>query len=77
MQLGGLILTAAVCLFALNNWHATRCSSKRSKEDVEAYIENIKDRLLEAESQNIKNALVIQNTLKVLENKLFKVCITY
>ena len=68
---GSIVIVAATVLFMLNNWHATKCSSSKTSEEIADYIESLKDRLLEAESQAIRNELIISSTLKELEKKLY------
>ena len=70
---GSIVIIAAAILFVLNNWHATKCSSSKTSEDIADYIESLKDRLLEAESQVIRNELIISDTLKELEKRLYNV----
>ena len=70
---GSIVIIAAAILFILNNWHATKCSSNKTSEEIAEYIESLKDRLLEAESQAIRNELILSGTLKELEKRLYNI----
>lgn len=38
-------------LFGLNYWHASKCASDRSPDEVEEMVAALKNRLLESESK--------------------------
>lgn len=49
--LAGCLLGVVFGLFGLNYWHTTKCADSKSPDEIEAYIEGINRRLLQAESQ--------------------------
>lgn len=47
----GCLLGVAVGLFGLNFWHMAKCQDSKTPDEIEAYVEGINRRLLQAESQ--------------------------
>lgn len=45
------VLGLGLGLFGINYWHATKCASDRSPDEIEDMIQSLTRRLLEAESQ--------------------------
>lgn len=45
------VLGLGLGLFGINYWHATKCSSDRSPDEIEDMIVALKNRLLESESK--------------------------
>jgi len=73
------VIGLGIGLFGINYWHATKCASDRSPDEMEDLIEALKRRLLQAESQIYKNELLmgkvihsLQNNLLALEKKEFE-----
>ena len=65
------ILGVVVGLFGLNYWHATRCGvGAKTPDEIETYVEGINRRLLQAESLTIKNGLMLEKLLTLLQPKL-------
>lgn len=46
-----IYILKGVALFSLNYWHASKCSSDRSPDEIEELILTLKNRLLESESK--------------------------
>lgn len=72
MVLAACVLGIALGLFGLNFWHATNCASGRSADAMEKYVESLNRRLLQAESQVIKNEIFMDKLLISLQYKLMK-----
>ena len=49
------VLGLGMGLFGINYWHATKCSSDRSPDEVEDMVVALKNRLLESESKVTEN----------------------
>ena len=45
------VLGLGLGLFGINYWHATKCSSDRSPDEIEDMVIALKNRLLESESK--------------------------
>ena len=45
------VLGLGIGLFGINYWHATKCASDRSPDEIEDMIVSLKNRLLESESK--------------------------
>lgn len=45
------VIGVAIGLFGLNYWHASKCTSSRSPDEIEEYVEALNRRLLQAESK--------------------------
>jgi hypothetical protein len=45
------VLGLGLGLFGINYWHATKCASDRSPDEIEDMIVALKSRLLESESK--------------------------
>ena len=67
------ILGVVVGLFGLNYWHASKCGvGARTPEEIEAYVAGIGRRILQSESLTIKNGLLLEKMLILLQSKLAK-----
>lgn len=53
------VLGLGLGLFGINYWHATKCASDRSPDEIEDMVQALTRRLLEAESQVSTSFLVI------------------
>jgi flagellar basal body-associated protein FliL len=51
IMLVACLLGVVVGLFGLNFWHMAKCADSKSPDEIEAYVEGINRRLLQAESQ--------------------------
>ena len=69
--LAGLILFGALALFGLNIYSHQECQHK-TPEELDEYILTINRRLLEAESENIKNSVMMDKILHLIQAKLGK-----
>jgi hypothetical protein len=49
--LAACVLGLGLGLFGINYWHATKCASDRSPDEIEDMIISLKSRLLESESK--------------------------
>jgi len=45
------VVGLGVGLFSINYWHATKCASDRSHQEVDTLVDALNRRLLQAESQ--------------------------
>ena len=45
------LIGISIALFGLNFWHASKCVDSKSPAEVDAYIDALNKRLLQAESQ--------------------------
>eukprot|EP01041_Mallomonas_annulata_P008381 gene8381-17285_t len=66
------IIGIGLGILGLNYYHATRCTGSESSEEMELYIKSIEKRLLQAESQNIRNAIVMDKIIKTMQSRLTK-----
>lgn len=66
------IIGIGVGILGLNFWHATRCNGSSGSSQTEKYIEAIQKRLLQAESQNIKNTIMMERLLNNIQSRLAK-----
>jgi len=67
------VLGLGLGLFGINYWHATKCSSDRSPDEIEDMVIALKNRLLESESKVSKNVLDdhhLTMNRKIYHNKL-------
>ena len=64
-----LLLLGAVALFCMNIYSHQECQHKTA-EELEEYIQSINKRLLEAESENIKNSVLMDKVLHLVQTKL-------
>jgi len=67
------ILGIGVGLLSLNYYHASRCTGSQSTDEMETFIASIEKRLLQAESKNIQNAIIMDKVLRVLQSRLVKI----
>eukprot|EP00607_Mallomonas_marina_P005171 CAMPEP_0182429608 /NCGR_PEP_ID=MMETSP1167-20130531/31558_1 /TAXON_ID=2988 /ORGANISM="Mallomonas Sp, Strain CCMP3275" /LENGTH=217 /DNA_ID=CAMNT_0024613537 /DNA_START=124 /DNA_END=777 /DNA_ORIENTATION=+ len=67
------ILGIGIGLLGLNFYHATRCTGSQSSVEMETYITSIEKRLLQAESQNIRNAIVMDKLVRAVQSRLVKI----
>ena len=49
--LAACVLGVGIGLFALNYWHATKCATEKSPDEIENLMESLNRRLLQSESQ--------------------------
>ena len=69
--LAGLLLLGAIALFCMNIYSHQECQHK-TQEELDEYIDSINRRLLEAESENIKNSVLMDKILHLVQTKLGK-----
>eukprot|EP01038_Epipyxis_sp_PR26KG_P007777 gene7777-10565_t len=67
-----ILVGVGLGLFGLNMWHTSKCSSAHSPEEIEEFIEAINKRLLQSESQILKNELLMNNILNSVQKTLLK-----
>lgn len=71
--LAGCLLGATIGLFGLNFWHASRCTiNSHTQEEMEEYLESVTKRLLNAESQTLKNGLIMDKLIYSFQSHLYK-----
>ena len=68
--LAGSLVMLALTLFGISYYHSWRCAHVKSSEEVEGNILGMRKRLAELESKNIFNALVIRNSLRLIQSRL-------
>jgi hypothetical protein len=62
--LAACVLGVGLGLFGFNIWHTSRCSSVGAQhEDIEENVKGLNRRLLEAESQVLRNELLMNKIL--------------
>lgn len=66
------MIGVGVGVFVLNFWHASRCNGSAASDHTDKYIEAIQKRLLQAESQNIKNTIIMERLLYNIQSRLAK-----
>lgn len=71
------MMVIALAITYLNYQHATNCAgsgdskSDGKEKDMKLFLESLNRRLLEAESQNIHNARILDNIIDKLQHKVF------
>jgi hypothetical protein len=66
------VLGLGIGLFGINYWHATKCSSDKSPQEMEEMIAALSRRLLQSESLVHKNEILVNKVIKTMEANLFK-----
>mmetsp|Transcript_12332 Transcript_12332/g.16946 ORF Transcript_12332/g.16946 Transcript_12332/m.16946 type:complete len:250 (-) Transcript_12332:42-791(-) len=71
---GACIIGIGLGLFGLNFWQATRCGvgTVHSHEEIEGFIDALTKRLLNSESQAIKNELLVTKVISAMQLHLKK-----
>ena len=67
----GCLICVALGLFGLNIYSSQECQHK-SNEELMEYLETINRRLLEAESENIRNSVMMDKVSHLMQSKLGK-----
>lgn len=65
-----LVLAFGIILIGFNYWHAMKCVQNGGMGDLEDYAKAIEKRLLEVESQGLKNNILLEKVLKEVEHRL-------
>jgi hypothetical protein len=68
---GACVLALGTCLFLINYWHATACASDRSSEEIDFMVANLKSKLLQSESDLLKNEILMNKLIHSMQNNLF------
>lgn len=71
--LAACVMGIALGLFGFNIWHTSRCSTGGEHEDMEEYIAAFNRRLLESESQVLRNEILMNKVLATMQSELLKV----
>jgi hypothetical protein len=66
------LIIVAICIFMINYYNETRCASDRTENELDIYSISINKRLLQAESETLKNSIYIDDMLKKLHSNLFQ-----
>jgi hypothetical protein len=69
---GACVLALGLGLFAVNYYHATACASDRSPDEIDEMVQALKNRLLESESQVLKNEILMNKLINAMQSNLFK-----
>mmetsp|Transcript_7228 Transcript_7228/g.10755 ORF Transcript_7228/g.10755 Transcript_7228/m.10755 type:complete len:231 (-) Transcript_7228:86-778(-) len=64
------ILFAGVFIIGFNYWHAMKCVQSSGLGDMDDYVKAMERRLLEVESQMVKNSLLTEKVINELQAKL-------
>jgi len=67
---GIMIFVFAVILIGFNYWHAMKCVESNGMGDLEEYAKAIDKRVLELESQTLKNSILVESVLKEVQIRL-------
>ena len=68
----GCLILIAIGIFAINYYNETRCASDRTEDELNSFSMNINRRILQAESETLKNNIYFNQALHILHSELYK-----
>jgi hypothetical protein len=66
------LILVAICIFLINYYNETRCASDRTESELDMYSINVNKRLLQAESESLKNSIYIDEILTTLHSDIYQ-----
>lgn len=66
------LILVSICIFMINYYNETRCASDRTESELDIFSTSITKRLLQAESETLKNAFYMNEVLMTLHTELYK-----
>jgi len=70
------LIIVSIGIFGINYYNETRCASDRTENEFDIYSKNINKRLLQAESESLKNSIYIDEILTTLHSDIYQLEIT-
>jgi len=68
----GCLILIAIGIFGINYYNETRCASDRTEDELNSFSMNINRRILQAESETLKNNIYFNQALHILHSELYK-----
>ena len=67
-----ILIVVSICIFLINYYNETRCASDRTEDELDMFSTTINKRLLQAESETLKNSFYMNEVLKTLHSDLYR-----
>lgn len=66
------LIIIAIGIFVINYYNETRCASDRTESELNSFSTSVNRRILQAESETLKNAIYFNQALQKLHSELYK-----